>query len=75
MYSLNSSQTTLEDFPDELLLLMCRYLSSTEVLFSFHGLNYRLSRMISDHFGHIVMAQMPYKRFQTICTSILPEIG
>lgn len=67
--------TILEDFPDELLLLMCRYLSSTEVLFSFYGLNSRLTRMISEHFGHVVMAQIPYKRFQTICSAILPDIG
>ena len=75
MWPLDSSRTTLEDFPDELLLLICRYLSSTEVLFSFHGLNYRLFRMISEQFQHVVMAQIPYKRFQTICTSILPGIG
>ena len=75
MNSLDFPITTLEDFPDELLLLICRYLSSTEVLFSFYGLNFRLSRMISDHFKHVVIAQIPYKQFQTICRSVLPQIG
>jgi len=31
--------------------------------------------MISGYFRHVVIARIPYKRFQYICTSILPEIG
>jgi hypothetical protein len=31
--------------------------------------------MISGYFRHVVIAQIPYKRFKYICTSILPEIG
>lgn len=70
-----SSKITLEKLPDELLLSICRYLSSTEVLFSFYGLNFRLSQMISGYFQHVVIAQIPYKQFTYICNTILPEIG
>jgi hypothetical protein len=75
MSSSCSPITILEDLPNELLLLICRYLSSTDVLFSFYGLNCRLSQTISGYFRHVVIAKTPYMQFKSICTSILPEIG
>ena len=75
MSSICSKKNTLEKLPDELLLLICQYLSSTEVLYSFYGLNIRLFQMISGYFQHVVIAQTPYKLFTHICASILPEIG
>jgi len=64
-----------EELPDEILLLICRYLSSVDVLFSFYGLNYRLSQTISGYCRHVVLAQVPFKRFSFICSSIFPKIG
>ena len=75
MSSYYSTISILEDLPDELLLLICRYLSSTDVLFSLYGLNSRLSQTISGYFRHVVISQTPYMQFKYICTSILPEIG
>ena len=75
MSSSCSTIIILEDLPDELLLLICRYLSSTDVLFSLYGLNSRLSRTISGYFRHVVISQTPYMQFKYICTSILPKIG
>jgi hypothetical protein len=75
MSSLCPAISTLEELPDELLLFICRYLSSTDVLFSFYGLNSRLSQTISGYCRHVVLAQLPFKRFNFICTSILPSIG
>ena len=70
-----STISTLEKLPDELLLLICRYLSSPDILFSFYGLNSRLSRTISGYCQHVVLAQVPFKQFNYICESILSNIG
>ncbi len=70
-----STIINLEELPDELLLLICRYLSSTDILFSFYGLNSRLSQTISGFCQHVVLAQVPFKQFNYICTSILPNIS
>ena len=67
--------THFEEFPDEILLLICQYLSSVDTLFSFYGLNSRLSQTISGYYRHVVLSQIPFKRYNYISTSILPEIG
>jgi hypothetical protein len=67
--------STLEQLPDELFLLVCRYLSSADILFSLYDLNSRLSQTISGYCQHVVLAQIPFRQFKYICTSILPEIG
>ena len=66
---------TFEELPDEILLLICRYLSSTDILFSFYGLNSRLTRTTSDFYRFIVLGEVPLKTFDSICTSILPSTG
>ncbi|CAF1073588.1 unnamed protein product [Adineta steineri] len=75
MSSFILTKTRLEALPDEILLLICEYLSSTEILFSFVGLNSRLSKTISGFCRHVVLAQIPFKRFNYICKTILPQIG
>jgi len=70
-----SIRSKFEELPDEILLLICRYLSSTEILFSFYDLNSRFSQTISGFYQHVVLAEIPFKRFNYICTSILPNIG
>ncbi len=70
-----STITNFENLPDEILLLICRYLSSTDILLSFYDLNSRLSQTISGFCQHVVLAQIPLKRFDYICKSILPNMG
>lgn len=65
----------LETLPDEILLDICRYLSSTEVLYSFYNLNTRLTRTISIYFQHVILRQTSLIQFNSICSTILPEIG
>jgi hypothetical protein len=67
--------SNFEDLPDEILLLIFRYLSSTDILFSIYGLNNRLSRAISGFCEHVVLGEVQFRRFNSICTSILPNIG
>ncbi|CAF1286418.1 unnamed protein product [Adineta ricciae] len=66
---------TFEQFPDEILLLIFRYLSSMDILFSFYGLNSRLSQTINGYCQHIVLCQLPFKQYHHISTSILPSIS
>ena len=75
MSSIYPNVSTLENLPDELLLLVCRYLSSIDILFSFYGLNFRLSTTISGFCRHVALAEVPFNRFNYICKSILPNIG
>jgi len=42
------SISQLEDLPDELLILICRYLNIFEILNSFTCLNNRLSKTINE---------------------------
>ena len=67
--------STFEQLPDEILLLICRYLSSTEILFSFTDLNNRLSQTISEFYRSVVLGEVPLACFHFICSSILPNIG
>ena len=64
-----------ETLPDEILLDICRYLSSTEVLYSFYNLNSRLNRTISIYYHHVILRQTSLTPFNCICSQILPEIG
>lgn len=70
-----SKINNFEELPDEILLLIFRYLSSTDILFSFYGLNNRLCRTINGFCKHVVLGEVPFMRFNYICTSILPNIG
>ena len=75
MTSFDNVRRTLEDLPDELLLGICRYLSSSDVLWAFYGLNARLSWTIHGYTQHVVLAQTSYTQFRQMCTSLLPQIG
>src|SRR5690349_6745870 len=75
MTMLISIKSHFEQLPDEILLWICRYLSSTDIFYSFYGLNYRLSRTINGFCQHVVVGQVPFQRFDYICQSILPKIG
>ena len=75
MVSFCPTISTLEQLPDEILLLICRYLSSMDVLFSFYDLNSRLLQTIGGYCRHVVLAEVPFMQFKYVCTSILPKIG
>ena len=69
------SITRLEDLSDEILLLIGRYLSSIDILYSLYGLNTRLNGTISEIYRHLVVGSVSYERFTYICSSIIPRIG
>jgi hypothetical protein len=66
--------TTLEMLPDEMLLEICRYLHSGDVLYSFFGLNSRLNRSITFYRQHVSLHRTFYMQFIHIFTRILPQI-
>ncbi len=67
--------TTFEELPNEVLLLICRYLSSIDTLSAFYGLNSRLSQTISGYYGYVFIGQASYERLTYMCSSIIPKIG
>ncbi|CAF0766245.1 unnamed protein product [Rotaria sp. Silwood1] len=64
-----------EELPDELLLEICRFLSSTDVLYSLFNLNSRLNRTISIYRQHAVLRRTSFIQFEYICLNILPKLG
>lgn len=64
----------LEFLPDEMLLEICRYLHSGDVLHSFFGLNSRLNQTITFYREHVSLHRTFYLQFLNIFTKILPEI-
>ena len=67
--------STLEMLPDEILLEICRYLHSGDVLYSFFGLNSRLNQTITFYRQHVSLHRTFYMQFIHIFTRILPQIG
>ncbi len=58
--------TNLLDLPDEILLLICRYLSSVDVTYSFCTVltpECRLHRVISDYYRNIKLDKMRNNKF------------
>jgi hypothetical protein len=66
--------STLEILPDEMLLEICRYLHSGDVLYSFYGLNSRLNKTITFYRQHVSLHRTFYIQFLDIFTNILPKI-
>lgn len=64
----------LEMLPDEMLLEICRYLHSGDVLYSFFGLNSRLNQTITFYRQHVSLHRTFYMQFIHIFTTILPQI-
>ena len=48
--------TILEHLPDEILLIICKYLSQYEIITAFFGLNNRLNRTISQYLQSLVLS-------------------
>jgi hypothetical protein len=75
----------LNEFPDEILLLIFKKLHTSEVLYSFIGVNKRLNKLVHDSiFTNRLMMIRPFsdRFFQPLddrildrfCSQILPEI-
>lgn len=63
-------QMTLEEFPDEILLIICSYLRPWEILRSFYGLNTRLNCTINDYRKHLDCRQLNLREFDFLCQLI-----
>lgn len=64
-----------EDLPDELLILICRYLNTIEILNGFNGLNSRLSKTISEFSKTIDLNLIPSKLISCFLNDIFPLIS
>lgn len=64
-----------EDLPDELLLLICRYLNKIEILNGFTCLNSRLSKTIKEFSEKIDLNRIPLKLTNRFLNDILPDIS
>ncbi|CAF4130665.1 unnamed protein product [Rotaria sp. Silwood2] len=60
--------------PDEMLLEICRYLHSGDILYSFFGLNSRLNQTITFYCQHVSLHKTFYMQFMHIFRIILPQI-
>ncbi|CAF3705046.1 unnamed protein product [Rotaria sp. Silwood1] len=69
------NQSTLETLPDEILLEICKYLLCSDILFSFHGLNHRITRMFTQYRHHIALYKTSLAQSDYLCVNLLPKIG
>jgi hypothetical protein len=69
------SISQLEDLPDELLLLICRYLNIFEILNSFTCLNNRLSKTINEFTEKLYLNSIPLKLINRFLNEIFPNIN
>lgn len=70
-----SSLTNFECLPDEMILEICRFLSSTDVLYSLFNLNSRLNKTIFIYRRHVVLRRTSFIEFEYLCLNVLPKIG
>lgn len=69
------SQSMLEMLPDETLLEVCKYLLCTDILYSFNGLNYRMTRMISQYRHDVSFYKTSISIFDYVCMNVVPQIS
>jgi len=62
---------SLEIFPDELLLLICSYLSAFDVRRAFNDLNVRLNCTIINYRRHMDLTRVKYDQFNQCCEMLL----
>jgi hypothetical protein len=70
-----STQTCFEDFPDEILLLICRYLSPVHILNSLLNLNKRLNKTISSYREKIFLSHLSHQDFNHLLNNHLPNLA
>jgi hypothetical protein len=63
-----TKQSRLEDLPDEILIEICLYLNSFDILHSFGRLNWRLQCTISEFRSQFDLTFYPLDQFQYFCS-------
>jgi hypothetical protein len=66
---------SFEQLPDELLLIICSYLSSYHILKAFNDLNYRLNSTISQYRQNIDLRELTLRQFNLFCKMIRFSFG
>ena len=62
-------------FPDEIILEICRYLHPMDILLSFGGLNSRFNRTITDFIRHVHLSSIvSYANYLYLLRRFLPSI-
>jgi hypothetical protein len=69
------SSMTFEKLPDEIILDICRFLSSSDILYSLFDLNSRLNSTIFIYRRHVVLRRTSFLEFEYLCLNVLPKIG
>ena len=67
--------SSFELLPDEIILHICQYLRSADILYSLHNLNSRLNVTITGYCRHINLMTVSYKQFEYAVSQVLPQIG
>ncbi|CAF0864912.1 unnamed protein product [Rotaria sordida] len=70
-----SKQTCFEDLPDEIILVICRYLSQVNILDSLLNLNNRLNKTISSYREQIFLSHLSYQDFYHLINKHLPYLA
>ena len=65
----------LEGFPDELLQLIYKYMSSELAIYAFYGINRRFNRSLRNYEYRIDLVGIPCCLYATYFTNIFPYIG
>jgi hypothetical protein len=60
----------LEDLPDEILLLIYRYLNCIDILYAFTDLNKRIERTLLEYKQHINLQYISFKQFNFFIQSV-----
>lgn len=63
----------LEDLPDEIIIEICIYLSTFDVINAFGQVNTRLERTITEFRRDINLQYLTLSKFQRCCSHILPQ--
>lgn len=66
---------SFQGLPDELLLMICSYLTPYETLKAFNDLNYRLNCTISQYRQHLDFRSLTLRQFYSICKFIRYSFG
>ena len=69
------SLSHFEMLPDELLLHICHYLHTVDVLYSFHNLNARLNVTTTGYCRYLDLSGTTCPRFNYVVSNILPQIA
>jgi hypothetical protein len=62
---------SLEMLSDEVILIICSYLSQSDILQAFNDLNYRLNCTISDYRKHMDLTKAGVDQFMNFCQMLL----